>query len=103
MAPIQLIQQDSGKFALTGALKFDTVPALQRQFMQLVPRADSVTLDLSGVTYCDSSGVALMLECIRLSRKAKKTLHFFHIPVQMQAIARISGVADLLADHSVNE
>jgi anti-anti-sigma factor len=103
MTPIQLTKQDSGKFALTGALKFDTVPALHQQFAQLVPKANSLTLDLSGVSYCDSSGVALMLECIRLSRKAKKTLQFLHIPAQMQAIARVSGVADLLADHSVNE
>jgi len=89
-------QLDSATIQLTGTLNFDTVPALCSQLMQLLPTLDPIVLDLSQVNFCDSSGVALMLECLRQAKAMQKKITFVHVPKQMQSIATMTGVADLL-------
>ncbi len=96
MPAFTLNQLDSSKIQLTGALNFDTVPALRTQLIQLLPALNPIVVDLSQVNFCDSSGVALMLECLRQARSAQKNIIFEQAPKQMQAIAKMTGVAELL-------
>ena len=45
----------------------------------------------------DSAGVALLIEWQRQAQKHNKSVCFINIPSQMLAIARLSGVDDLLS------
>jgi phospholipid transport system transporter-binding protein len=102
MSAIKLKQIDANKIQLTGALNFDTVPALRQQFTKLFPFMPEIIVDLRAVDYCDSSGVALLLECLRLARARQKKILFTNIPTQLLALARATAVAEILQIHDNN-
>lgn len=83
-------------FSLSGNLTFDTVLALREQGRQfLIDHAD-VQFDLRGVTVCDSSGLALLIDWLRFSKQRGKVISFAHMPEQLLAIAKVSGVDTLV-------
>ena len=58
-----------------------------------------IRVDFAGVTESDSSGLALLLEWLRLARKGNQRIRFEHVPQQIIALARISEVDDLLLEN----
>lgn len=102
MTVIKLKQVDANKIQLTGALNFDTVPGLRQQFSKLFPFMPDIIVDLAAVNYCDSSGVALLLESLRLARAGQKRIIFINLPTQLQALARATDVAEILQIHDNN-
>jgi phospholipid transport system transporter-binding protein len=54
-------------------------------------------VDLGGVGESDSAGLALLIEWLRLARQGEKTIRFANVPAQIEALARISEVEDLIA------
>jgi phospholipid transport system transporter-binding protein len=56
-----------------------------------------LSVDFSGVTEGDSAGLALLIEWLRAARQRGRPIHFQNIPAQINALARISEVGDLLA------
>lgn len=87
-----------GSYLISGALTFDTVPQMYAYSNKLFERhdADALTLDLQGVQRTDSAGLALLMDWVRSARRHNKAIRFQNIPTQMLAIARLSGVEDLL-------
>lgn len=53
-------------------------------------------IDLSGVTYCDSAGLALLIEAKRLSKAKNKSCKIEAMPKIVQALAEFCGVAQIL-------
>jgi phospholipid transport system transporter-binding protein len=94
-----------GRFSVGGSLDavsvIDIFEAGKKQFAGL----RQVEIDLAGVTDADSSGLALLLEWLRLARIHDQTLRFRNLPPQISALARISEVDDLfgLADDPAAE
>lgn len=87
--------------ALTGALSFETLPAVLAQSAEYEARADlpeRLTIDFAGITGVDSSAVALLLEWRRQALRRKKTLEFVNLPATLLALARLYGVEDLILD-----
>ncbi|MGM0412161.1 MAG: STAS domain-containing protein [Pseudomonadota bacterium] len=80
-------------YRLSGALTFATVPELARR--QATP---SGAVDLSGVTRADSAGLALLLDWLAAARAGGGDLTYDHLPSQLAAIARVSGITEVL-DH----
>jgi phospholipid transport system transporter-binding protein len=93
-APIKvsLEQVDVGRFKVTGALNFDTVPMVWQQSQQLFSGCNSLAIDFSEVTHSNSAGLALLTEWMRVARANNQSIVFQHIPAQMQEIARVCGV-----------
>lgn len=87
---------DGNKIQLTGALNFDTVPALQQQLTKLLPFMPDIILDLSAVSFCDSAGVALLLECKHTAKRLSKPLVFQHIPAQLMALTKAMTVNEII-------
>ncbi len=56
-----------------------------------------------GVGESDSAGLALLIEWLRLARQRAKTIHFANVPAQIEALARISEVEDLIGAASRSE
>ncbi len=96
MSDVEIKPLGDGGFLLSGALTFDTVPALWRQSTAQFNNADALTLDLQGITHTDSAGLALLIEWMRTARNRNKTIAFRNIPPQMLAIAKVSGVEQIL-------
>lgn len=87
----------AGRFRLAGELSFETVPALLRRGRELFEADGDASLDLAEVTRADSAGVALLIEWRREAQRRDRHIAFENIPPQMQAIARLSAVDQLLA------
>jgi phospholipid transport system transporter-binding protein len=54
-------------------------------------------LDLGGVTYSSSVGIALVLEWLRAAAEAGKSLHIDNMPADMTALVRVGGLDFLLS------
>ncbi len=82
--------------AVTGLLEFATVGPLLQQGSEAIAAGKAAFIDLKGVTGSDSAGLALLLEWLSVARARKKTLRYENMPVQLQQLARLSEVEELL-------
>lgn len=88
---------EDGRLKVAGELSFKTVPALVSKSQDYFKNGSSLDVDLTDVSRADSAGVALLIEWRRQAQKQNKSVCFFNIPSQMLAIARLSGVDELLS------
>lgn len=87
---------DDGRLLVSGELSMATVPGLLHQAHWQTGDAE-IYIDLQGVERADSAGVALLVEWQRDASRQQRSISFQNIPSQMLAIARLSGVDELLA------
>ncbi len=94
----KITEQSKGIYAIEGELNMQTVPAVSKQLLDLISGVDgdTFTLDLALVSRSDSAGVALLVDTMQIANKTKCTLLFSNLPQQMQDIAGISGLLDIL-------
>ena len=85
----------AGNFLVSGVLDATTVTAVLKVSGKLFAGSPALKVDLSGVTESDSSGLALLLEWLRLARQKRQQITFVNMPHQIEALARISEVEEL--------
>ena len=85
-----------GQFRLVGDLDVSTVSAVWRQGRELFDSSPQLNIDLSEVSKSDSAGLALLIEWTRRARGGHQEIRFENIPDQMLAIARVSGLDNVL-------
>ena len=79
-----------------GSLHFSTVSALLAPGVDAIGSGRAAVIDLAGVTASDSSGLALLIEWLSVAKAAGRALHYDNIPSQLQQLARLSEVEELL-------
>ena len=79
---------------LTGELSFSSVNEVLKQADVLISKEN---LDLSGVTHCDSAGLALLLELQRRAQAAGRSLKLVGANDQLQQLVRSYALNDILA------
>lgn len=82
---------------LSGDITFDTVPQLWRQTAAMLADGDALTIDLSEVKRADSAALALLIGWLRRARQAHRHIEFRHIPDNLLAMARVTGVDGMLS------
>ncbi len=87
-----IVDEANDVWRLSGELSFATVGSLLTEFSQRSQTPPKV-LDLSEVSRTDSAGLALLIEWLKQSA----TITFRNIPEQMQSLATVSGVQELLS------
>ncbi len=97
MTEVQLESLSPGHFRLVGELSFFSVAALLDHTCELFADAGDVQVSLSSVSRADSAGVALLVDWLRESTRRERTIAFTDISPQMQALAQVCGVDELLA------
>lgn len=99
MTETQIVEGAAGELKLQGVLDYSTGPALRVAGLKLIRRstAASLTLDCSAVVKSSSVGLSLVLAFMRDARAAGKSLSVCGIPEDMQGIARVSGLLELLS------
>ncbi len=90
----QIVVENANTWRLSGELCFANVNALLMEFTQLSLLSKGGILDLHDVTRTDSAGLALLIELLKRAQNAPIT--FRNIPAQMQSLATVSGVQELL-------
>ena len=77
--------------SLKGDIDFSRSPDLRIQLMKVLDRPlDRLILDLGGVPYMDSSGVAVLVETLQVQRKRGKKLVLCHMQPKVQGIFEIA-------------
>ena len=77
------------------ALTFQSGRAALEQGCAAIAAGETV-FDLGGVSAADSSAVAVLLAWQRRARKAKQRLTFINVPENVQKLAALYGVDQLL-------
>jgi phospholipid transport system transporter-binding protein len=85
---------------VSGALTFETVPALYQNSSSWFQGEGELILDLAQVERTDSAGLALLIEWLRRAQAANRQLRFANIPAQVQTLIRINGLQDALSNHN---
>lgn len=80
--------------AIEGPLTFATASVW---FARLPELSQSDTIDLAGVTACDSAGAALLIELQRQARRSNRALQFIHAPHKLRELLEFFGVDRLLS------
>jgi phospholipid transport system transporter-binding protein len=93
-AAFEVLEADRSR--VTGSLHFTTVSALLPPGIEAIEGGRADVIDLAGVTASDSSGLALLIEWLSVAKNANRTLHYENIPSQLQQLARLSEVEELL-------
>ncbi|HHJ14944.1 MAG TPA: STAS domain-containing protein [Gammaproteobacteria bacterium] len=84
------------RLALSGELGFDSVPGVWAECRGYVRAGGELDVDLAGIERADSAGLALLVEWLRDAEAAGTRLRFLNMPEQMQAMARVSGLDEIL-------
>lgn len=91
-------QADSGELQLLGTLDYRTGPAVREAGRRLIQASQqaSLVLDCAAVEKSSSVGLSLLLAFLRDARAVGKTLSIRGLPADMQEIAKVSGLLELL-------
>jgi phospholipid transport system transporter-binding protein len=92
----QLATSNPGTLEVSGVLSFDTAAAA-RQAIQAALRDRTIAqLDLAGIRHSDSAGLACVLAVAAEAARQGHPLQIIHMPVGMQALARVCEVDRLI-------
>jgi phospholipid transport system transporter-binding protein len=81
---------------VVGSLDFGTVTKLLPVGAAAIAGGNAAIIDLGGVTSSDSAGLALLIEWLSVARQAQRMLRYENISAQLQQLARLSEVEELL-------
>lgn len=96
MSAFSLERRGDGRYAVAGELSFDTVPAVWQETRDWFAAGGVSAVDLVGVTRADSAGLAMLLEWLREAQRRGGRVSFDHVPEQIRALARLTGLASVL-------
>ncbi|MBC9252139.1 anti-anti-sigma factor [Pseudomonas alcaligenes] len=87
-----------GELLLSGVLDYRSGPQLREDGRRLIAGSavGELVLDCAAVDKSSSVGLALLLALLRDARAAGKRLSVRRLPADMQGIARVSGLQELL-------
>jgi phospholipid transport system transporter-binding protein len=94
MATIEV--QGNDRAMLSGELRFDTVGSLLDVGNRVIGEGRIAVIDLASVSAVDSAGLALLIEWLSVARSVNRPLRYENIPLQLQQLARLSEVEELL-------
>jgi len=89
----------NNRLAIAGDLSFASVPVLWEQWRAMRTDQATLELDLSEVQRSDSAGLALLVEWLREAQQTGQSVRFLNMPAQMLAMARVSGLDQVLPLH----
>ena len=96
MSRARLESLGEGRFRVSGVLDASTASDVLEESEARFAQASRIDVDLGGVGESDSAGLALLIEWLRMARQWQKGIRFANVPAQIEALARISEVEDLI-------
>jgi phospholipid transport system transporter-binding protein len=83
--------------SVSGVLNFATAANALNAMRSAFAKHDRHTLDLAGVTSCDSAGLACILAALaEADQGSQQRVAVQHVPEGMQALAQVCGVEPFL-------
>jgi phospholipid transport system transporter-binding protein len=94
-----MIERDGNVLRLPAAMTLANASAL-RAAIGTWPSGGELVMDLAGVKEVDSSALSLLFEWQRQAASSMTRIHYRNIPANLQSLAKLYGVTDLLAKES---
>jgi len=98
---LNIVATEHGALAsLAGRIDIDSSPAVRDQLISLLyaRRSRTVSIDLSGVTHIDSSGVATLIEALKIARNCKTELRLQGLHDRLHRLFEATGLLSLFND-----
>ncbi len=95
---INIVASEHGALAsLKGPIDIDSSPAVRDRLIALLhaPHPRTVSIDLSGVTHIDSSGVATLIEALKIARRCKTKLRLQGLHDRLNRLFEATGILSL--------
>ena len=95
---INIVASEHGTLAsLMGRIDIDSSPAVHSHLVALLhaPHPRTVNIDLSGVTHIDSSGVATLIEALKIARNCKTQLRLQGLDDRLHRLFEATGILSL--------
>ncbi|MGA9735334.1 MAG: STAS domain-containing protein [Candidatus Sulfotelmatobacter sp.] len=95
---IDIVETKNGALAsLTGRIDIESSPAVRDRLIALLhaPHSRTVGIDLSGVTHLDSSGVATLIEALKIARNCKTELRLQGLHDRLHRLFEATGILSL--------
>lgn len=91
------IQYSGATLYIAGTLDFASVAQICQAHYPLLDADQPISrIDLSGVHYANSAGVALLVEWLAMAQSAGRSLIFANLPEQMRSIIRVAALESIL-------
>jgi anti-sigma B factor antagonist len=84
---------------LTGEIDLDRAPAVRRQLLDCVKRQQDVLVDLSAVTYIDSSGIASLVEALQWAKRRGSDLRLVAVSAQAIRVFELARLDKVFSIH----
>ena len=92
---LQIEKKNGTTLALTGRLDTVTAPELEKTVTELLPRTDSLVLDLGSLEYISSAGLRVILKAYK-ALAAKGGLKLTGVQEAVREVFDITGFSDFL-------
>lgn len=83
----------------TGRITSTTVAMLQSTVRELIPGSDRVVLDLTDVTYLDSSGLGALVGLYLSAKRQHCELRLINLNQRLKELFRITRMASIFEGH----
>jgi anti-sigma B factor antagonist len=84
---------------LAGQIDLSSSPALRKTLLDSLKGTQQMAINLGGVSYIDSSGIASLVEVLRAAQDAKKRLVLFGLGgavLQVLQLTRLTGIFEIV-------
>src|SRR5689334_23067847 len=92
----RLVEGDIAVLALDGRLNLVAAPSLRTAVEETVPETPRVVVDLSGVTFMDSSGLGALIAGLKRARQAQGDLRIAGANEQVLTVLRLTNLDKVL-------
>jgi anti-sigma B factor antagonist len=96
------ITEDHGQLvvALEGEIDLEQAGAVRRALLESLKKGRSVLVDLSLVTYIDSSGIASLVEGLQVARKQKTDLALVAVSQRVRRVLELARLDKVFLIHA---
>lgn len=85
---------------LAGELDHDSTPEIRELLPQLVfEQGQQLVIDLSGITFCDSSGISVLIAARNVALAAHSTIVLAAVPERVGRIFGVVGLDQVFPSH----
>lgn len=98
-ASFEVVTIAPGRFGLRGPLTFANARLARNEGLHALrnsSREGDLEMDCAGITQSDSAGLAVLLDWMAVMKREGRPLRFCNLPASLLAVARISGVEEML-------
>ena len=86
----QKIEGDLGKLFLSGEIDLDKSPEVRENIKQLLDQVRTIEIQLSGVGYIDSSGIAALIEGVQLAKNTSKEFYLTDVSNEVMKVIKLA-------------